>query len=79
MQVYDADVFIASVTAPLLLPNEFTFTLSHSYVSQHFPGGRNLISYSNTPTVHLNQKQVPMEDGNMLILSGRYELYFLQW
>ena len=68
MRVYDADVFIAGLTAPLVLPNDYTLTLSHSYVAPStFRGGRNLISYSNTPTVTLT-KNLPMEDGNMLIL-----------
>jgi len=68
MRVYDADVFIAGLTAPLVLPNDYTLTLSHSYVAPStFRGGRNLISYSNTPTITLT-KNMPMEDGNMLIL-----------
>jgi hypothetical protein len=68
MQVYDADVFIAGLTAPLVLPNDYTLTFSHSYVAPStFRGERNLISYSNTPTVTLT-KNMPFENGNMLIL-----------
>jgi hypothetical protein len=68
MRVYDADVFIAGLTAPLVLPNDYTLTLSHSYVAPStFRGGRNLISYSNTPTVTLT-KNMPLQNGNMLIL-----------
>ncbi len=68
MRVYDADVFIAGLTAPLVLPNDYTVTLSHSYVAPStFRGGRNLISYSNTPTITLT-KNMPMDNGSMLIL-----------
>jgi len=68
MRVYDADVFIAGLTAPLVLPNDFTVTLSHSYVAPStFRGGRNMISYSNTPSITLT-KNLPLDTGGMLIL-----------
>ena len=68
MRVYDADVLIAGFTAPFVLPNDYTFTFSHSYVAPStFRGKKNMISYSNTPTLTLT-KNLPLEDGDMLIL-----------
>ena len=68
MRVYDADVFIAGLSVPLVISDVNTLTFSHSYVApSSFRGDKNNISYSNTPSVTLT-KNLPMNNGQMLIL-----------
>jgi len=52
MTVYDLDTQIASLSLPFVLPNDFSFILAHSYVvPSTFRGKKNIISYSNTPSL----------------------------
>ena len=65
--------FVASVSAPLLLPNEFTLSLAHTYMSARDRNEE--LAYMNVPAIQL-QKQVATDSGNMLILVAGFSYTF---
>ena len=63
MRIYDLDTQISSLSLPFVLPNDFSLTLSNAYVvPSTFRGKKNIISYSNTPSLSFSK--------NFIIASG---------
>lgn len=56
MKVYDLDTQIFSLSLPFVLPNDFSLSLSNAYVvPSTFRGKKNIISYSNTPSLSFSK------------------------
>jgi hypothetical protein len=63
MKVYDLDTQILSLSLPFVLPNDFSLSLSNAYVvPSTFRGKKNIISYSNTPSLSFSK--------NFILTSG---------
>ena len=66
MQAFDVDVQVIGFTLALVLPDDFTLTIGHSYVAPStFRGKNQLISYSNTPSITF-AKNIPLDWGDVL-------------
>lgn len=66
---FDVDVQIAGLTLPVILPNDYTVVLGHTYVRPISFRADNVISYSNTPNVSLT-KILPLPTGDVLSLTA---------
>ena len=63
MKVYDLDTQILSLSLPFVLPDDFSLSLSNAYVvPSTFRGKKNIISYSNTPSLSFSK--------NFILTSG---------
>jgi len=69
MEGFDVDVQIAGLTLPVILPNDYTFVLGHTYVRPISFRADNVISYSNSPNVSLT-KTIPLPSGDVLSLTA---------
>ena len=69
MEGFDVDVQIAGVTLPVILPNDYTFVLGHTYVRPISFRADNVISYSNSPNLSLT-KTIPLPTGDVLSLTA---------
>ncbi|MBT4665369.1 MAG: hypothetical protein HOB63_02530, partial [Opitutae bacterium] len=69
MEGFDVDVQIAGLTLPVILPNDYTFVLGHTYVRPISFRADNVISYSNSPNVSLT-KTIPLPTGDILSLTA---------
>jgi hypothetical protein len=68
-EVFDVDVQIAGLTLPIILPNDYTVVLGHTYVRPISFRADNVISYSNSPNVSLT-KILPLPTGDVLSLTA---------
>jgi hypothetical protein len=69
MEGFDVDVQIAGLTLPVILPNDYTVVLGHTYVRPISFRAENVISYSNTPNISLT-KILPLPTGDVLSLTA---------
>jgi len=69
MEGFDVDVQIAGLTLPVILPNDYTFVLGHTYVRPISFRADNVISYSNSPNLSLT-KTIPLPTGDVLSLTA---------
>ena len=66
MKVYDLDTQILSLSLPFVLPQDFSLTLSNAYVvPSTFRGRKNIISYSNTPSLSF-AKNFILDSGDII-------------
>ena len=68
LKAFDVDVQIVSFSIPMVLPDDFTLAIGHSYVRPIAFRTENVINYSNTPSVTL-MKNIPFSNGDILTLS----------
>jgi len=68
-EIYDVDVQIAGLTLPIILPNDYTVVLGHTYVRPISFRADNVISYSNSPNVSLT-KTLPLPTGDILSITA---------
>jgi hypothetical protein len=68
-EAFDVDVQIAGLTLPVILPNDYTVVLGHTYVRPISFRADNVISYSNTPNISLT-KILPLPTGDVLSLTA---------
>lgn len=68
-EAFDVDVQIAALTLPVILPNDYTVVLGHTYVRPISFRADNVISYSNTPNLSLT-KILPLPTGDILSLTA---------
>ena len=68
-EAFDVDVQIAGLTLPVILPNDYTVVLGHTYVRPISFRADNVISYSNTPNLSLT-KILPLPTGDVLSLTA---------
>lgn len=69
MKTFDVDVLVVSLSVPLVLPDDFTLTIGHSYVAPTSINGPNeLISTSNTPSIAF-AKNFPLTSGDVISVS----------
>jgi long-subunit fatty acid transport protein len=68
-EVYDVDVQIAGLTLPIILPNDYTVVLGHTYVRPISFRADNVISYSNAPNLSLT-KILPLPTGDVLSITA---------
>lgn len=64
MKAFDVDVQIASFAMPFVLPNDFTLSIGHAYTRPISFRTKNIISYSNTPSVMLT-KNYGLDNGHI--------------
>ena len=69
MEDFDVDVQVASVTLPIILPDDYTLSLGHAYVRPISFHADNVISYSNSPSVTLI-KTLPLASGDVISLTA---------
>jgi hypothetical protein len=78
MKVYDLDTQIASLSLPFVLPNDFSLTVSNAYVvPSTFRGKKNIISYSNTPSVSF-AKNFILNSGDVINFTASTSYTFTQ-
>ncbi|MFP6886087.1 MAG: hypothetical protein VB997_00945 [Opitutales bacterium] len=65
LRVFDVDVQIAGITVPIILPNDYTLSVGHTYVRPISFRNDNVLSYSNSPNVALT-KILPLPTGDIL-------------
>ena len=75
--VYDVDVQIAGFTVPIVLPDDFILTLGHSYVRPIAFRTKNVISYSNTPSLTLT-KNFPLPIGDVISFTAGLSYSFTE-
>ena len=68
MKAFDVDVQIMSFSLPLVLPDDFTLSIGHSYVRPIAFRSDNIINYSNTPSLSLS-KNIALSNGDVLSMS----------
>ena len=56
MELYDRRRLVAGLSFPFILPNDYSLTIGHTYAAPYkFRGAKDMISYSNTPSITLNK------------------------
>jgi hypothetical protein len=76
-KVFDVDVQIAGFSVPFVLPNDFILTLGHSYVRPIAFRTKNIINYSNTPSLSFN-KNFPLFWGDVLSFTAGVSYSFTE-
>lgn len=78
MKVYDLDTQILSLSLPFVLPNDYSLSLSNAYVvPSTFRGKKNIISYSNTPSVSF-AKNFILNSGDVINFTASTSYTFTQ-
>jgi hypothetical protein len=75
--VYDVDVQIVGFSMPFVLPDDFIVTLGHSYVRPVAFRTKNVISYSNTPSLTL-AKNFPLPTGDVVTFTAGISYSFTE-
>ena len=68
MKAFDVDVQILGFAVPLILPEDFTLSIGHTYVRPIAFREDNVINYTNTPSLNLS-KNIPLSNGDIITMN----------